>query len=532
MSSSNDNRFDVIVIGSGAAGLCCATTLAQSGLRVLVAEKNDWIGGYSHGFSQDGFYWDHGGHVFLAYRLGGQARTLFQRLKLEERVEMVPDRHDYRCIFPDESIAIPADMTEAADIFTQRFPEERDGIARVLLIMESLIGEVDQFVPNFRATDKPGEKKALDPIMAQFERPVVAKTLGRLVGLGGMPGGNLTKYQFYTLGQMLDEHLKDPRLKAYFSMLAAGIGAPPKELSAVVAGVFFIHSLRTMWMPKGGFQKIAEGLAELFQEAGGTLLTGAEAERLIVTEGRVTGVETKDGRRFTAKAVVSASDARRTFLRMLEPEHVPAGFRQRLNTMQLSPSIFQVHLGTDLDLMPYREEIKRLNFVYSTHDIDKAMDQFKLGNVEDAAYFLYVATFHQPEMAPPGQHSIKLESYTQKHVPGIDWERDKERIAESFIRRTERIIPNLSKHIVAKAIRTPLDLERDTGNSEGAFAGWALTPSMLQRGRLQQRTPVPGLYLAGHWTVPTAGVPWVMLSGYNTAGMVMADMNYKPGSKS
>jgi hypothetical protein len=30
--------------------------------------------------------------------------------------------------------------------------------------------------------------------------------------------------------------------------------------------------------------------------------------------------------------------------------------------------------------------------------------------------------------------------------------------------------------------------------------------------------------MAGHWTMPTAGVPWVMLSGYNTAGMVYADL--------
>jgi prolycopene isomerase len=50
------------------------------------------------------------------------------------------------------------------------------------------------------------------------------------------------------------------------------------------------------------------------------------------------------------------------------------------------------------------------------------------------------------------------------------------------------------------------------------------TPELLTRGRPQQRTPVPGLYMAGHWTTPSAGVPWVMLSGYNTAGMVVADL--------
>jgi phytoene dehydrogenase-like protein len=148
---------------------------------------------------------------------------------------------------------------------------------------------------------------------------------------------------------------------------------------------------------------------------------------------------------------------------------------------------------------------------------------FPEGNVEEAAFFLYVATFHQPEMAPPGMHSLKLEAYTTLGAKGIDWERDKERISEVFIRRAEKLIPNLSQHIVTKELRTPNDLLRDTGNSEGAFAGWAFTPELLSRGRPQQRTAISGLYLAGHWTTPSAGVPWVMVSGFNTAGMVIAD---------
>ena len=119
--------YDAIVFGSGAGGLTCATTLAQHGLRTLLAEKNPWYGGYAHGFGKDGFYWDHGGHIFLAYRLGKQAREVFQRLGLDERVEMVADQHDYRCIFPDESMELPADMSAAADVMASA--SRRNGTA-------------------------------------------------------------------------------------------------------------------------------------------------------------------------------------------------------------------------------------------------------------------------------------------------------------------------------------------------------------------------------------------------------------------
>ena len=66
-------------------------------------------------------------------------------------------------------------------------------------------------------------------------------------------------------------------------------------------------------------------------------------------------------------------------------------------------------------------------------------------------------------------------------------------------------------------------MARRTSNADGAFAGWAFVPETLTRARPQQRSPLPGLYLAGHWTTPSAGLPWVVLSGYNTAGMVLAD---------
>jgi prolycopene isomerase len=359
--------------------------------------------------------------------------------------------------------------------------------------------------------------------MEQFQRPRLGGLAGRLAQCVGAPGANLLKYQSRTLSDLLNEHLKSPRLKGYFSMLCAGIGAAPGQLSAVIAGIFFIHALRTMWMPRGGFGKLAEALAEMFQEHGGTLVTGCEAARILVSAGQVSGIESSAGRHFYADTVVSACDARRTFLHMLEPQDVPAELRTQLPFTPLTPSIFQVHLGVDMDLEPYRNQIMRLNFIYPYDDIDRAMGNFPRGNVEEAAFFLYVATFHQPEMAPPGKHSLKLEAYTRLDSTGIDWERDKQHIGDVFIRRAEQLIPHLSERVVTRIHRTPLDLQRDTGNADGAFAGWSFAPEQLSRGRPFQRTPVPGLYLAGHWTTPSAGVPWVMLSGYNTASMILGD---------
>jgi hypothetical protein len=291
---------------------------------------------------------------------------------------------------PDERLGLPADLTEAADVLGDRFPHERTGIARVFLAMEQMVADLDKVVPSFRVADRPGRGKSVDRLLMQFQRPWLSDLMNPVASRLRMPGHTLLKYQNLTQSDLLDEHLTDPMAKAYVAQLAVGIGTPPGQLSAAIAGV----------------------------------------------------------------------------------PHLPT-----------TPSFFQVQLGVDLDLTPYRDEIKRLNFRYEDHDLDTALSRFPSGDVERAAFYVYVATFHQPDLAPPGMASIKLECPTTLVSDDLDWERDKEWIADTFIRRAERVIPGLRDHIVVRRVRTPLDMVRGTGNSDGAFAGWALVPQMLSRQR-------------------------------------------------
>src|SRR6266850_1907958 len=48
---------------------------------------------------------------------------------------------------------------------------DRGGIAKVFMAMERMIDEVDLLVPSFRVAARPGQRKLIDPVLEQFQRP-------------------------------------------------------------------------------------------------------------------------------------------------------------------------------------------------------------------------------------------------------------------------------------------------------------------------------------------------------------------------
>jgi prolycopene isomerase len=515
-------HYDVIVIGSGASGLTCAVRLAQAGKRVLVVEQHGEAGGCTRAARQDGYTWDHGGHIFIGYDVGGPVREIFRDLGVDQHVEMVPIKHQYRCHFPDEDLLVPASVTEAADLFGERFPGERDGIEQLLVVLKRIASEVETLVPAFKLIKQPGERPPGTRVIEQLERPGVARLAGRLPGLSNFPGGTLLRYQTRTYSELLDEHLQDRRLKAYFAMLSAGIGTGPSELSAIVAAIFLARSLDVMWLPKGGFGVVAEALAAMAEKHGAELLTSTPVVKIIESRRRAVGVQISDGRRYFADAVVSAADAHRTLLQWIDPKNVPRRWRRRLPTMALTKSVMQIELGLDVDIARVTPGLERLNLVYPDDDLDRAVTGLSRGDMAETAFMIFAPT--DPALAPAGRSTLKIEALTAREAEGIDWEGQKEDLADELISQAERYIPGLRRHIIKRTVRTPQDLEATTGSRGGAYAGWAYTPDLLAD-RPPQRTWLKGLYLCGQWTRPAAGVPWVILSGYNTAAMVLEDLS-------
>ena len=88
---------DVIVIGTGYAGMSAAALLTHAGRRVLVLEERGMIGGRAHAFrDRDGYVREYGAH---SHRLGhlGIANQVFKRLG--DEIDFLPESKDSKLIF-------------------------------------------------------------------------------------------------------------------------------------------------------------------------------------------------------------------------------------------------------------------------------------------------------------------------------------------------------------------------------------------------------------------------------------------------
>lgn len=73
-------KYDVIVIGAGVAGLGAAGILARAGKKVLLLEKNSYVGGRAATFTKDGWVRSIGQHAALKDQ---RFDTLLQRLEVD-----------------------------------------------------------------------------------------------------------------------------------------------------------------------------------------------------------------------------------------------------------------------------------------------------------------------------------------------------------------------------------------------------------------------------------------------------------------
>jgi len=484
--------YDTVVVGGGLAGLTCGAFLAKTGMSVLVLEKETKPGGCCTSFEKEGFTFDLGVHFVLGAGPEGSAGKILRSLGVFNEVEFIKTDPMYRAVFPGFSLDVPLDWGAYFQILVKQFPNEAQGLTR-------LWDEIRELYDQMQAV--PDELSLWDKTRFPLNYTMLANYSGK------------------TFQEMLDDSLHDSKLKAVVSSLWPFIGCPPSKVSAVyMSGLLATCFLEKAYYPKGGSGKLSEALARALTRQGGELVTQTEVAKILVKGNRTCGVELVGGERLGSFFVVSASDARRTFLTLVGEPHLKPKFINRLNVLRPSLSACEAYLG--ISLAPGEPpSLSHQVFSYDSYDMDESYRRMLLGDAQAPVAFA-LPSLKDPSLAPPGHGALTLLSYRPYGLVK-DWSKERDKVEAEMLVRAEKVLPGLGGKIRVRDFATPQTMERLTYAASGGPYGWDFIPDQVGIQRLQPATPIRNLLLAGHWTTPGGGVTAALASGLQTSRKVL-----------
>ena len=500
--------YPTAVIGAGLGGLCCGAYLAGQGLPVTMLEQQPIPGGYATAFDRAAgkFRFEVSLHG-TAINHNATARIL-NNLGVLEKLELIPLPEVYRFKAPGLDISVPQQDPEAyIRLLSRHFPREKEGIRSFILEMVALSEEVD------RLHQKKGKfNKLLFPI--QYRR--------------------MWNIRSRTLADQLNRYVRDPGLQNILSSLWGYFGLPPSKLSA-----FYYANATGDYLRNGSFyikersQQLSDALAGAIEKQGGQILYETRADRILVKNGAAVGVVLANGKTLPARAVVSNASALTTFEKLLPREAVPPEYLRRLQGFRPSIASFIVWLGLNREL---RGRISGTGILVGSGRGPEADYRSALnGEVDQGAFSVSLYDNVFAGYSPPGASTLMLlflcgykpwRRFEADYLAGqkTEYLKEKDRWADILIRRAEQeVIPGLASMIEVREAATPLTNRRFTGNPEGAIYGFEQSLDNAFMNRIENRTPVKGLYLAGAWSNPGGGFAGALRSGELAFEGIMAD---------
>jgi phytoene dehydrogenase-like protein len=512
--------WDAVVIGSGLGGLSVAAYLCAAGRRTLVLEAHHVAGGNSQVFRRTirgrEYEFDVGIHYIGECGRDGMITNMLHGLGLAERVVFRPldaDRYS-TLVFPDLSFEVPVGWDRYRKRLLETFPDEADGLGRVVDVMRQLSAEGRRLMRGEIGFDGIATQA---PTFVQWGlRPVT---------------------EFFA------EHQISERAVAVLLGEQATYAVRPSETPVVLAAGIADHFLRGAFYPEGGGQVLAGRLIQAIRAYGGEVRTRVPVKRVRIEAGRVAGVVAgKRDEEIDAPVVVSNADLKRTICQLVGEEHFSPRAVEQVHGYRMAFPLFGVYLGLDVDLAA--EGFPNSNhFIWDDYDVEAVYDRLEAGEIPaDALTYVTVASLKDPtnpHLAPSGHTNLQImtlaprefdvwnvhESPTElgrnRYHRDPEYRRRKREIADRLVANAERVLPGIRDHIDWQEAATPVTQERFTRSTGGTSYGIEFSIQQAGPLRMGPRTDVPGLFLCGASTPTGPGIAGVMRSGLIAAGEVL-----------
>ncbi len=504
-------RYDVVIIGAGIGGLACGALLAREGMKVLIAERHARVGGFVADYERKGYRFQVP-HMMGGCGPGGDISRILDHLGI--RVDFRELQPMMRFIYPEHDITVPADLDEYAEVLKDAFQPQTANINRFFKAVRSVTDRM-----SMRLTRRPlGFAGAMRMAAAPFTSPKA---------LSYMMSGTSWK-------RVLDKYFTDEQLKTVLSTPWGFLGAPPWDLSALSMFSMMKSFARGAYVPEGGFQLMADSFANAFTASGGTLLLEHEVISINTENGRVSEVEMVPRMRVSTDFVVSDSDTKRTFLRLLDREDLPATFIDRVDEAPVSMTGFVIHLG--LAKQAGQEFAGGPIIVSPSYDEAEMLDEVavktRFPEADKLRWSVMVPSLTDPTLAPKGKTCLDIIVPSVPYgfmkrwgvetggVRGREYRGIKEKYAETVVNAVSRRFPDLIQGVEAFDVATPITYERYTMAIDGCWYDSAPVGAYGLGKRPGPKTPVKGLLMTGAKSAFGGGIYPALMSGVLTADAV------------
>jgi phytoene dehydrogenase-like protein len=494
-------RYDVTIVGGGHNGLVAACYLAKSGLKTLVLERRETVGG--------GAELDHATGPF-SQQIATDLNLKVEFITPKVRVLALSDDGRSLCVYNHDVESTVKEIEKFSAKDAKIYPQFVESFSRIGSVLAPLLSMTPPSI------DHPakGDVWQLGKVGLAF-RKLGKKDEYRLLRWGPMAVADLVSEWFET--ELLRATVAARGIHGAF----AGPWSAGTSLGLLWQAALDGSAIGPSTFVKGGMAALAKALGDAAISAGAEIRNAAEVAH--IEDGKVT---LRNGEPIESRAVVSNADPRTTFLKLIDPVELDPNFLSKMRNYRAPGTVAKINLT--LSGMPEFRGVDdaaklsgRIHIGPEIDYLERAFDASKYGEFSSQPY-LDIA------IREPNLMSIHVQFAPYKLRSG-DWDSRAEEFANVVIDRLSVYAPNLRDLIVEAQVITPLDLEQEFGLSGGHIHHGEQTLDQFFTfrpliGCAQYRTPLKRLYLCGAGTHPGGGVTG--LSGANAAREIARDFKY------